>query len=100
MAAIKHTHHALNARREGDTGKFLEAGALPAILAGSGEAIVFDAHAPQRVTFNQPADLLDHVTDASIVFVEGFKTFTGWPRIDAERVRTVEEALGLLDRIA
>ena len=98
VAAIKHTHHEVNDSRAGDTGRFLEAGALPVILAGAGEAIVF-APDPRRVTFASPHELLRHCA-VDIVLVEGFKSFDGWPRIDAKSVATVEDALTLVDRIA
>lgn len=98
VAAIKHTHHELNVARAGDTGRFLDAGALPVILAGAGEAIVF-APDPERVTFTAPHELLRHCP-VDVVLVEGFKSFGGWPRIDASNVLTVEAALALVDRIA
>ena len=81
VAAVKHTHHALNEERGGDTGKFLEAGAQPVILAGNREAVVFDGTA-RRVRFSDPRELLDHAAGAELVLVEGFKHFDGWPRLD------------------
>ena len=99
MAAIKHTHHALNEERRGDTARFLMAGAAPAILAGEQEAIIFDLNWSERVRYQSPFDLL-HVMNAGIVLIEGFKDFDGWPRIEAGRVGSVEEALALIDTIA
>src|SRR3954470_1765897 len=58
--AIKHTHHALNEENRGDTAAFLAAGARPVILAGDGEAVVFDGESTRRVAYTEPADLLEH----------------------------------------
>lgn len=101
VAAIKHTHHQINDERRGDTERFLQAGASPVILAGDGAAIIFEEGArPADVApYTSPLDLLQHFS-ADIVFVEGFKDFDGWPRIDAERVRSIEDALALLDKIS
>jgi molybdopterin-guanine dinucleotide biosynthesis protein B len=82
VAAIKHTHHPLNDRDEGDTARFRAAGAHPVILAGDGEAVVFATNAT-RITYADPLELLTHVGDAEVVLVEGFKSFNGWPRIDS-----------------
>lgn len=97
VAAIKHTHHPLTTERRGDTEAFLLAGATTAILAGDGEAIRFDNG--HRVRFETPRDLV-HGLDADLVLVEGFKHYEGWPRIDATKTRTLDEALAVLDRIA
>ena len=97
VAAIKHTHHPLNNERRGDTEAFLRAGATAAILAGDREAIRFDGG--ERLRYDSPDELLRGL-DADLVLVEGFKHFEGWPRIDAARTRTVEEALAVLDTIA
>ena len=92
VAAIKHTHHALNDERRGDTARFEAAGASQVILAGDGEAIVFpDRH----VRYERPDELLAFC-DADIVLIEGFKNFDGWPRISP---LNVEDALAMLDRI-
>ena len=99
MAAIKHTHHDVNERREGDTGMFLDAGALPVILAGDGAAIVFHADSWERVAFHDPEDLLSHTAGVATVLIEGFKHYDKWARIDATRIRGVDEAITLLDRI-
>jgi molybdopterin-guanine dinucleotide biosynthesis protein len=122
VAAIKHTHHALpprvaqtflsappdenvwatpdrvdEARAIPDTTRFLNAGAHPVILAGDGEAIVF-ADDATRVTYRDPCELLAHVANAEVVLIEGFKSYDGWPRIDAGAV-TAEDAMAILDRI-
>jgi molybdopterin-guanine dinucleotide biosynthesis protein B len=98
IAVIKHTHHDLNEERRGDTGRFLDEGALPVILAAANEAVVFGPH-PSRITYQSPLDLLDHC-DTETVLVEGFKSFEGWPRMDVTKNRDAEDALALLDRIA
>ena len=97
VAAIKHTHHPLTEERRGDTEAFLRAGAKAAILAGDREAIRFDQG--DRIRYDSPRDLLQGI-DADLVFVEGFKHYDGWPRIDAATTRTVDEALAVLDTIA
>jgi molybdopterin-guanine dinucleotide biosynthesis protein B len=98
VAAIKHTHHALNDERRGDTEHFLNAGATTAILASDGRAVVFESDT-RMISYDTPTDLLQHVK-ADIVLVEGFKDFGGWPRLDARHIRTVDDALLLIDRIA
>jgi molybdopterin-guanine dinucleotide biosynthesis adapter protein len=92
VGAIKHTHHELSAVNRGDTAAFVEAGAHPVILAGNQEAIVFGVG---HVEFDSPADLLLHF-DTDLVFIEGFKEFDGWPRIEAMSFR---DALGRLEQI-
>jgi molybdopterin-guanine dinucleotide biosynthesis protein B len=92
VGAIKHTHHELSAVNRGDTAAFAEAGAHPVILAGNHEAIVFGVG---RVEFNSPADLLMHF-DTDLVLIEGFKSFGGWPRIEA---MSFPDALGRLEQI-
>ena len=96
VAAIKHTHHPLNNEPRGDTAAFETAGAAPVIFAGDGEALA----AGKRIRFESPRDLLDHI-DADIVFVEGFKRFEAWPRIELDRNGriSVEDALAILDRM-
>ncbi len=74
VGAIKHTHHPLNDENRGDTAAFLAAGARPVILAGDGEAVVFDGAATKRVAYTEPPDLLAHF-DTDVVVVEGFKAF-------------------------
>ena len=100
VAAIKHTHHPLNEENRGDTAKFRAAGAEPVIMAGDREGVVFHAGGTRRIAFEHPPDLLDELP-ATVVLVEGFKSFSGWPTVDVEEKRrlTVEEALAILDRI-
>jgi molybdopterin-guanine dinucleotide biosynthesis adapter protein len=71
VGAIKHTHHELNDENRGDTAAFLKAGAKPVILAGDGEAVVFDG-APRRVAYSSLADLIAMVS-VDLVVIEGFK---------------------------
>ena len=97
VAAIKHTHHELNERDEGDTARFRSAGASPVILAGDTEAVIFTSDKTMRIAFNDPRELLAHV-GAELVLVEGFKSYDGWPRIDVDG-RTSGDILGILDRI-
>ena len=99
VAAIKHTHHAVNEGEGGDTGRFRACGADPVIFAGSGEAILFPSR--RRVCFVIPAELLEHAGSADVVLVEGFRSFTGWPqiRLSAGSWLTEEEAATMLDRI-
>ena len=73
VGAIKHTHHPLNTENRGDTARFLAAGARPVILAGNGEAVVFEhATSFRRIAYSQLPDLLALMT-ADLVVVEGFK---------------------------
>jgi molybdopterin-guanine dinucleotide biosynthesis protein B len=72
VGAIKHTHHPLNEENRGDTARFLAAGAKPVILAGNGEAVVFDGTSTRRVAYSEQADLLALLTN-DLVVVEGFK---------------------------
>lgn len=72
VAAIKHTHHPLNDDDRGDTARFRAAGANPVILAGEGEAVVFDGDATSRITFSEPEELLARLA-ADVVMIEGFK---------------------------
>lgn len=79
--AIKHTHHPLVASADGDTGRFLEAGAVEAVLAGEGEALHFRAGMrPEIFSWSQPSDLPERV-DVPLIFIEGFKSAGTWPRI-------------------
>ena len=79
VAVIKHTHHALNEKRRGDTSLFVKAGAHPVILANDDQAVVFSNEA-RRIGFRDPRELLAHTEAAELVLVEGFKHFEGWPR--------------------
>jgi len=98
VAAIKHTHHALNEQKRGDTATFSRAGAAPVILAGECEAVLF-AETTRRIPFADPSDLLAYLP-ADVVLVEGFTQFDGWPRIEAAQAGSLQDALALLDRIA
>ena len=97
VGAIKHTHHPLPGENRGDTAIFLAAGAMPAILAGDGEAIVFTGTSAQRVSYQSPGELPALCGDIDLVLVEGFKTFDGWARFEVQR--DVEAVLANLDRI-
>jgi len=98
VGAIKHTHHALNERVEGDTARLAAAGGEPVILAGDGEAVIFRSSVPARIRYDDPEELLT-VLGTGIVFVEGFKSVRRWPRIELDGHRTVslDEALTMLD---
>lgn len=101
VAAIKHTHHPLNEENRGDTGRFRAAGADPVLLAGAGAAVVFRSSGTSRVPYDRPTDLLQHVGDAGIVLIEGFKELGEWAKIsvDAASRPTVEELARQLGRI-
>jgi molybdopterin-guanine dinucleotide biosynthesis protein B len=101
VAAIKHTHHKLNAEHRGDTALFLDAGAEPVIFAGNGRAVIFRRDAePEWISYASP-DELAAIASADIVLVEGFRSHAAWPQIsiDAEQRPSVDELAGKLDRI-
>jgi len=100
VAAIKHTHHPLSERDEGDTARFRAAGAEPVLLAGDGEAVLFRRDAVERAAYRHPPELLALCGDG-IVLIEGFKSFHGWPRIEVrgEERQTAEAVMAILDRI-
>lgn len=100
VGAIKHTHHVLNEERRGDTAAFGNAGAVPVVFAGHGEAVIFFPDRISRVSYESPRELLKYI-DADLVLVEGFKSFDEWPRIElsADARLTAEEADAILDRI-
>lgn len=101
VGAIKHTHHPLNDDEDrGDTGRFRRAGAERVMLAGQGEAVIFQATGTARIAYAHPADLLAHF-DCEIVLIEGFKNDGDWPRfsIEAGARPDVEELATKLDRI-
>lgn len=100
LAAIKHTHHALDERDRGDTSLFRGAGADPVILAGDGEAIRYAGEKTSRLSYRVPGDLLRDL-DAGIVLIEGFSQHHSWPRIELDPSRRVSaaEARRILDRI-
>ena len=97
VGAIKHTHHPLNFEDRGDTARFRAAGADPVILAADREAVVFSGR-PHRVAFRDPGELLNLLA-VDIVFVEGFKAFDGWPKIEVDHAMTADDACRILDRI-
>jgi len=80
VAAIKHTHHDINDRNEGDTARFLAAGASQVVLLNDRDAI----------QWGTPLTI-------DVLFIEGFKSYNGWPRIEAPADLT--EAIAILDRI-
>ena len=112
VGAIKHTHHPLNAEDRGDTRRFREAGANPVVLAGDGEAIIFERHGPhpalratlsrkrerELIAFGSPSELLAHFA-TDILLIEGFKSFAGWPRVEMTPDLTAEDVARILDRI-
>jgi molybdopterin-guanine dinucleotide biosynthesis protein MobB len=100
VGAIKHTHHALNDERRGDTATFADAGAEPVIFAGDGEAVLFRGHRVERFPFRSPHDLLARF-ETDIVFIEGFKSGGNWPRIELDHNKHIgtQEALAILDTI-
>jgi molybdopterin-guanine dinucleotide biosynthesis protein MobB len=100
VGAIKHTHHALNEERRGDTGAFLDAGADPVVFAGRGEAVVFRHSGIMRVRFDDERKLLQQFGDTDIVLVEGFKASEAWPKVELGSERMgIEDAAAILDRI-
>jgi molybdopterin-guanine dinucleotide biosynthesis protein B len=100
VAAIKHTHHPLNAEDRGDTGRFRRAGANPVILAGEDRAVVFSEAAPRFVDYTGPADLVA-LTGTDLVFVEGFKANPAWPQITLRAGEWLEaaELIALADAV-
>ncbi len=101
VAAIKHTHHELNAERRGDTAQFVDAGADPVFLAGAQRAVVFRRNGEcEWIDFRSLDDLVTTI-DADILLVEGLKTHRVWPQvsIDAARRPAVDELAAILDRI-
>lgn len=100
VAAIKHTHHPLNAENRGDTARFRAAGAEPVILAADEEAMIFNANGVTRVAYERPRDLLAHC-NVDIVLVEGFKQTEEWPvmAVAAAARPAAAEVAANLDRI-
>lgn len=84
IGVLKHTHH-VGPSRHGDTQRFLEAGALVAILAAEKQAWRFDDDQSQPIRFNgaDPAAVLSD--DIELWIIEGFKQVTEWPRILVHR---------------
>jgi molybdopterin-guanine dinucleotide biosynthesis protein len=73
VAAIKHTHHPLNEEESETT---------------------------RRVRFSNPSELLA-LTNADVVFAEGFKAIEEWPRIElnSDNRPSTTELLEILDKI-
>ncbi len=95
---MKHTDHAINEDRRGDTARFSDAGAEPVVFAGAGDAVVFSRRSPYRITYSTPRELLDQFT-TEIVLIEGFKNVDAWPRIELDHRVSLPEAIAILDRI-
>ena len=87
MAVVKHTHHPVNRASGGDTGRYLAAGAVASIFADDERSVVFraDSDPSEIVSYGAPSDLLEGITEAEIVLIEGFKSHTGWPRVLVRR---------------
>ena len=66
------TLHCSFCGKDADHVRFLAAGARPVILAGHGEAVIFDGTSARRVAYSERADLLALLT-TDLVVVEGFK---------------------------
>ena len=98
VGAIKHTHHPLNEEHRGDTGKFLDAGAEPVILASHGAAVIFTRRGTARATYGDARELLARL-DADVVLIEGFKDAEAWPKvtITGHVHPTVEAVMAELD---
>src|ERR1051326_3122175 len=82
VGAIKHTHHAINEERRGDTGAFLDAGTDPAVIAARGEAVGWGRSGIMRVSLDVERKLLEQFGVTEIVMVEGFKASAAWPKVD------------------
>ena len=100
VGAMKHTHHEINDRNEGDTATMREAGADPVIFAGEEEAVIF-GRTTHRVSFTDPRDLLTYFDACDIVLIEGFRNVATWPRVElaSDQRRTTTELVAILDRI-
>lgn len=98
VGAIKHTHHPVNEERRGDTGRFLEAGAEPVILAGTEEAVVFTRNGTAHARYGHVRELLAHF-DTDVVLIEGFKDSDAWPvvTIDDDDRPTADDVMTALD---
>jgi len=97
VAAIKHTHHEINDRNEGDTARFLAAGASIVILTNDDEAILWRTGASPVPIPPWTGEGAYPPLDADVILIEGFKSRHGWPRIEAPADLT--EAIAILDRI-
>ena len=96
--AVKHTHHALEETRRGDTERFLSAGAAHAVLAANGQAIEFTPDRSRRFSYEHPEELVRSLAQCELIVVEGFKSVTlGAPAQVPEHSRAPDEARKLLD---
>ena len=98
VAAIKHTHHAISERNEGDTARFLAAGASQVILTNDREAIQWTIGASPVSIPPWTGEGAYPPLDADVILIEGFKSRHGWPRIEAPA--NLADAIAILDRIA
>src|SRR5688572_19405574 len=69
VGAIKHTHHTLNQRPEGDTERLAASGCEPVILAGDREAVVFEKYGTRLIRFEEAEDLLA-IFDCDVILIE------------------------------
>jgi phosphoglycolate phosphatase len=82
VAVIKHTHHPANTERRGDTGRFLDAGALETVLASENGVA---AHSSGEIfAWSDPRALIGRVR-ARRILLEGFRTSGPWPSILIDR---------------
>jgi molybdopterin-guanine dinucleotide biosynthesis adapter protein len=98
VGAIKSTHHPLNEEHRGDTGRFLDAGAEPVILASAGAAVLFTRRGTAHATYGDARELLERL-DTDVVLIEGFKDSDAWPKvtITGHVHPTVEAVMAELD---
>ncbi|HEU4521078.1 MAG TPA: molybdopterin-guanine dinucleotide biosynthesis protein MobB [Thermoanaerobaculia bacterium] len=98
VGAIKHTHHALNTDDRGDTRRFRRAGANPVILAGDGEAVIFDGDGVLRVEYGTASDLVERF-QTDLLFIEGFRGAGTWPSVElaAGHWKEIEELAALVE---
>jgi len=85
VAVLKHTHHEPDDLRRGDTERFLQAGAIEAVLADDFKAVHFDSEGTSSWAYSHPTDLL-RLVNASVILVEGFKAYAGWSKLLVRRV--------------
>jgi molybdopterin-guanine dinucleotide biosynthesis protein B len=106
VAVIKHTHHEPSTRKpRGDTERFLEAGAVRAVLAGRNEAIVMERSGTAVLRHFRSAAEIPGWLDADRVLVEGFKSLELCPRIlvergDVERIRPVPSVVAVITDVS
>lgn len=85
VATIKHTHHpGPFTPGRGDSGRFLQAGAKESILASDGVALIESSG--RTTPWRDADDLFTRLpADTDLVLVEGFRSWTGIPRIGVHR---------------